>query len=556
MKTSFRAAIALAAALRSAAALRLCLWAAGFGGGGAALVVAWRIVALTIAVAMGGCAALPAHVERPVSYARSDVAGTPLARTAAASLPAQPDPRSGFRLLADGGRAFAARIALIRRAERTLDVQYYLIANDGTGREFLRELLGAAARGVRVRLLVDDLLATGQDALLAAMAGHANVEVRLFNPLPVRSGPFAQRVFFSLHQFARINRRMHNKLFLVDSSLAVTGGRNIGDEYFDRGGTANFIDMDVLSAGPVVGALAGVFDRFWNSELAYPVQSLAGAPSRPAFERQIGALAEPAQATAGGEADPDPGSIDAELASGWLALVPAEAGVFADAPEKAGGDGRASIVAEAHLALLGSARSSLLLASPYFVPGERERETLAALRAREVEVSVLTNSLATTDEPLVHLGYARHRIALLKAGVRLHELMLPAQAADDGGGEARAPAGVSGWGNSLGRLHSKLAVVDDEAIFVGSMNLDPRSARLNTEAGIVIHSPGLAAQVAAFVRSHQQAGAYRVRLERGRLSWLSGEGASRRTRSAEPEAAALPALPIRVLANMLGEGLL
>ena len=278
-----------------AAARRALAWAAVVVSGMATLGLAWRAVLLTVAVALGGCAVLPSQVERPVSYARSDVADTGLAKIAAASTAAAAGPEvSGFRLLADGAEAFDTRVALIRRAEKTLDVQYYVIANDATGREFLRELQAAAARGVRVRILVDDLYATGQDELFAGLAAHDNVEVRLFNPLPVRAGSFTQRIVFSLHQFSRINHRMHNKLFIADGSFAVTGGRNIADEYFDRSGDANFIDMDLLSIGPVVAKLAAVFDGFWNSDVVYPIGSLTGAASRDAFARQVDAAGDAA----------------------------------------------------------------------------------------------------------------------------------------------------------------------------------------------------------------------------------------------------------------------
>ncbi|MGZ5277003.1 MAG: phospholipase D-like domain-containing protein [Caldimonas sp.] len=536
---------------RLAALSRLGVWVAALGGGALASDAAWRAVLLTVAVALGGCAALPSQVERPQSYARSDVADTQLAWVAAASAGDEPA-LSGFRLLPDGAQALATRIALIRRAEKTLDVQYYLIASDATGHEFVRELCAAAARGVRVRVLVDDLYATGQDELFAGLAAHDNVEVRLFNPLPVRNGNFAQRIALSLHQFSRINHRMHNKLFIADGSFAVTGGRNIADEYFDRGGDANFIDMDVLSSGPVVPELAAVFDRYWNSDTAYPVQSLvAAAPSRQDFERHLGE-----SAAAPAAADPQAQTVATQLASGRVELEHAAVEVFADSPLKASGDTGPATVAQAHLELLRGAHSSVLLASPYFVPGEPERRALSALRAQDVDVSVLTNSLATTDEPLVHFGYARHRAALLDAGVDLHELM-PSAATGAETTASFGSSGSSGHGNSsLGRLHSKVAVIDDERVFLGSMNMDARSARLNTEAGIVIHSRVLARMVAKFVRGHQREGSYQVRLEGKHLAWLSGEGADRHSRTAEPVPAAQPALPIRLLAQMLGEGML
>ena len=532
--------------LQLAAARRALAWAAIVVGSSATLGIAGRAMLLTVAVAMGGCAALPSPVDRPVSYSRNDVADTQLGKIAAASTTSAAGPDvSGFRLLPDGAEAFAARMALIRRAEKTLDVQYYVIASDATGREFLRELQAAAARGVRVRILVDDLYATGQDELFAGLAAHDNVEVRMFNPLPVRGGSFARRIFLSLHQFSRINHRMHNKLFIADGSFAVTGGRNIADEYFDRGGDANFIDMDLLSSGPVVAQLASVFDRFWNSDAAYPVGSLARqASSKAAFERQIEGTSVVSAA--------GPDSVEAQLDGGRIELESATAEVVADAPQKASGDTASPTVAQAHVALLGSARRAVLIASPYFVPGAPTRDALAALRSRDVEVSVLTNSLATTDEPLVHYGYANHRAALLNAGVDLHELMPSGEAA----GEQATSLGSSGRGNSLGRLHTKLTVVDEDRTFVGSMNMDARSARLNTEAGIVIQSAPLAQLVSKFLRVRQQLASYKVQLQGDRLSWLSGEGAAQRTRSAEPKAPVRPALPVRLLAQLMGEGML
>ncbi len=538
-------------ASRAAALSRLGIWAAALVGSAAASAAVCRVVLLTVAVALGGCAVLPSHVARPSSFARRDVDDTPLARIAAASTPEDQRELSGFRLLPEGAEAFAARIALIRRAEKTIDVQYYVIASDRTGREFLRELRAAAARGVRVRILVDDLYATGEDELFASLAANDNVEVRMFNPLPVRSGSFGQRILLSLHQFSRINHRMHNKLFIADGSFAVTGGRNIADAYFDRGGDANFIDMDVLSTGPVVARLGAVFDRFWNADIVYPVQSLVGGEPLPqAFEQQL----RPAEIAAA--STPDPESVEAGLANGRLAFERAEAEVFADAPQKASGDTDEATVAEAHLDLLGSAQSSVRLASPYFVPGPREMQALATIRSHDVGVSVLTNSLATTDEPLVHYGYARHRAALLDAGVELHELRPSAEAGAEATRSIGSSGGSSGAGRSLGRLHTKLSVIDDEKTFVGSMNMDARSAHLNTETGMVIHSRTLAALVTRFLRGHEKERSYQVRLEGDQLRWSSGEGSDRQTRSAEPRAASAPALPVRVLAQLLGEGLL
>lgn len=536
-------------AFQFTAACRLIFSITAAGLGAAASAAIWRAILLTVAVALGGCAVLPSHVERPVSSAMVDTGATGLGRIAAASVADAAGERSAFRLLPDGAGALEARLALIERAERTIDVQYYLIASDDTGREFLRALSDAAARGVRVRVLVDDLYATGEDALLAGLATQANVEVRLFNPLPVRGGTFAQRLAFSLHQFSRINHRMHNKLFIADGSFAVTGGRNIADEYFDRSGQANFIDMDVLSTGPVVQALAAVFDRFWNSEHAYPVRSLVHeAPTAEALAQMLANVGAAPETRRN-----DAARLAGELASGRLALEQADAEVLADSPDKAGGDSAAPTVAEAHRALIGSARSSVMLASPYFVPGEPTMKTLSALRANDVDVSVLTNSLATTDEPLVHIGYSRHRAALLRAGVDLHELMPSAGA----GAELPMSLGSSGHGSSsLGRLHTKISVVDGEKTFLGSMNMDSRSARLNTEAGIVVHSAALARQAAEFLRVQRERGSYALHLTEGKLTWLSTCRGEERVHTAEPGTAARPALPVRLVAQMLGEDIL
>ncbi|MFI4931285.1 MAG: phospholipase D-like domain-containing protein, partial [Burkholderiales bacterium] len=209
---------------------------------------------------LSGCAALPGDVHRARSDAIADVAATPLAQLAASSTPDDKRHLSGLRLMPNGPEAFAARIALARRAQKSLDVQYYVVASDRTGRQFLRELRDAAERGVRVRLLIDDLHVGDQDDLLMGLAAHDNVQVRLFNPLPVRGGALQTRLLLSLHEFERVNRRMHNKLFVADNSIAVSGGRNIANEYFMRSESANYIDMDVLSIGPVVRGLSDVFD--------------------------------------------------------------------------------------------------------------------------------------------------------------------------------------------------------------------------------------------------------------------------------------------------------
>jgi putative cardiolipin synthase len=524
-----------------------------------AIVALRRKAALTALLALAllaGCAMLPADVQRPASAALADVSRTALADIAQASTPQDKRGLSGFRLLPDGAEALAARQALLHLAQKSLDVQYYLIAADDTGRQFLRGLRDAAQRGVRVRLLVDDLHADARDELFAALAAHPNVQVRLFNPLPVRSGSRTTRVLFSLHDFDRINRRMHNKLFIADNTFAVTGGRNVADEYFMRGSAANFIDMDVLSAGPVVRELSSVFDSFWNSELAFPIGALGAPDLAPSaawdhFDALVGSAgaAHPGTAT----------RIDEQLKTGRLDLMFAAVQVFADVPAKAAGAGVGDAAGSAPgpmgaamqgtLALLRSARSEVLIASPYFIPGQRGLALMREARADGVRISVLTNSLAATDEPLAHWGYARYRKAMLKMGVDLSELS-PTR--------IRQAGMLGNFSSSLGRLHAKLAVVDRRWLMVGSMNMDLRSSRSNTELGLAIDSPELAAEAASLLEQRWVSSNYRLRIGNGseRIEWIAAEDDGDVVHAAEPHTDWLLRLRLGLLSIFVSEDLL
>jgi len=517
------------------------------------------IVALVTALA--GCAALPSQVQRPASSAAAAeaVATTTLGRIAAQSAPSQAADQSGLRLLPDGEQAFDARIALARSAEKTIDAQYYLIASDTTGLQFLRELRDAAARGVRVRLLVDDLYAGGQDELFAGLAAHPNVEVRLFNPLPVREGSFASRIAFSLHQVSRINRRMHNKLFVVDNSFAIAGGRNIADEYFGRAEPANFIDMDVLVSGAAVREMSGAFDVYWNSEHVYPVQSLSGAApaAKPEqFDTQVAAIA-PVAALAGSDTLGQT-PVAAQIAAGRVEQVSGSVRVLADAPSKiVATDGTDGAVMQANLELIRSAQSEVLIASPYFVPGERGVAAMQQAVDRQVRLSVMTNSLATTDEPMVHYGYAKYRQVIAKMGAALYELM-PSALAVRRSDESTSGYGASGSRGSLGRLHAKVAVVDQRSLYIGSMNMDRRSAHCNTEFGLIIENAELARDVARLLHRDQAPRSYRVQWAGAeqRIEWVQSQPGGERVFTSEPGAAWNANLTVRAAAALIGEEML
>ena len=476
-------------------------------------------------VLVGGCASLPPPAERAPSMALVAAGGTTLAEIAEAALAAAPAGHSGLRLLPSGVSALEARLALIDAAERSVDAQYFLLADDRSGRLFAQAVCAAAARGVRVRLLIDDLHAASSERLLSALAAQPGVQLRLFNPLPVREGSLVRRLLLSLPDLRRIDRRMHNKLLRVDESFAIVGGRNIADAYFEREGEAeHFIDMDMLLAGPAVAELGAVFDRFWNSpqawthaELAVPAGPNAAHEARPA--REAPSVDDAAQAT--------DDTLAAQLSRRHLALEPAVVEVLADPPEAPATPtvaaaskelGPEGVVMRASLHLLRSARDELLMVSPYVVPKEGLFDAIAAAKRGGARVALLTNSLATTDEPLAHFGYARQRPALLRLGVGLHELMPPAA--------GREAGGIAPRRGSLGLLHAKILVVDHRRFFVGSMNLDRRSAGRNTELGLVVDSPRLAGELADRIRRVKLPASYTVRPMPGRtgLEWIAERG--------------------------------
>ena len=452
----------------------------------------------------------------------TEVSGTRLAQITAAGAPAAQPGLSGFRLLPEAEFAFDARIALIRRAQKSLDVQYYHIHIDELGLLFLRELRDAAARGVRVRLLMDDLYTGGQDELLLGLAAHPNVEVRLFNPLPSRAESLSTRFLFSLHEFGRINHRMHNKLLVADNSCSVTGGRNIAGEYFMRSSAANFIDMDVLSCGPVVRQMSQGFDRYWNSEQVRPVanvvaRTLAPDDARRHFNEAVRAAIPELPVRPHDVMERT--SVAHQLEAGTLELRWAPAQFYVDDPGKIarGNDAEAfrGSVTEGALRALDSARSGVTIVSPYFIPGERGMAMMRrATGGQPGRIFLVTNSLGATDEPLVYAGYTRYRAEMLRIGVTIREI-------------APGITGKSGqfgdFGSSISRLHAKLAVIDDRLLFIGSMNMDHRSAAVNTEAGLLIDSAELVADYNTLIGGTSRANvAYRLRLspDRGHVQWV------------------------------------
>jgi phosphatidylserine/phosphatidylglycerophosphate/cardiolipin synthase-like enzyme len=449
------------------------------------------LTAALVCAALAGCASLPPDVQRTPSVTLVAPPEAPLGHVAAeAAIPAD---RSGFWPMPVSSYALDARITLIRNAQRSVDLQYYLIGNDTIGRLILRELRNAAARGVRVRLLVDDMYTQGLDPLLLGLAAHDNVEVRLFNPF-VDGRDWSLGRFIALAgDFRRLNHRMHNKLFVADGAMAVAGGRNLADEYFFRSREANFLDMDLLIAGSLVPQLSKLFDRYWNSELVYPLHSIVtSVQSRQAlqddFEDRTAGPTDPATLPPEGTDPYGAPPFSTELSQHRFHFVVADSGTHADSPEKARkGVDPSDTVTSHFMTYLDQAKEEVLLFSPYFIPGEHGLKRMQQVRDRGVQVRVVTNAMGTSDEPLVNLSYQQYRRQMLGMGVQLYEISSSRLTHD--------PNLKSALGSSRGRLHAKMAFIDHRLVLVGSMNMDPRSSNINTEIGIGIVSPQLARMI-------------------------------------------------------------
>jgi len=489
---------------------------------------------------ISGCVGLPRHVVKIHSEALPDPESTSLGRVVAAEEGAKN--LSGIRLLTSGEEALADLIALADHAERTLDIQYYIIHQDDSARLLLHHLRLAADRGVRVRVLVDDLNTAGEDRRFMHLGQHANVEVRVFNPFPGGRSKIWTRLLASVNDIPRINHRMHNKLFVADNALAVTGGRNIGDQYFTRDEHSNFIDLDVVAAGAIVPELSASFDAFWNSKYAYPIASVAAPVSaEPPPPR-------PSESSAAASAN----WLEHELESGSVHLTWVPATVLADRPAKIASDassGEEVNIANNIAALMRSAKQELIVISAYFVPGKDGVAMMRDLVSQGVHIRILTNSLASTDSPLVHTGYSRYRAALLKLGVELSEVRPKL-------GQKRAR--FHPFRGSSASLHAKALVIDQKMVFIGSLNMDARSARTNSELGLVIRSADIAHQVTNLLDDISADGSYKLRLvdHTNRIEWTSGEPGSEKTWYTDPETTRMQRFTLKILGPFAHEELL
>ena len=464
------------------------------------------------------------------------------------------DKKSGFYLLSDNTDAFIARFALATMAEKTLDIQYYIIHNDASGQYLYYAILSAANRGVRVRILVDDINLSGRDHRLKMFSQHENIEIRIFNPLVNRDWFRNLELIVNLN---RAGRRMHNKAFIADNSVAIIGGRNIGDEYFDARTNLNFVDLDMLSVGPIVKDISNSFVDYWDSHWATPIEKLSKGK---VIRKQLISIQHKLKDkwlriknTAYFKSIQN-ADLTQDIIQKKIPFIWADAQLFYDCPNKISSQGTEPIVhfGPQVMSYFEQAKNELLLASPYFVPGINNTLWFSDKSKQGVRIKVLTNSLSSTDVIAVHAGYQKYRNQLLEHNIALFEL--------------KPTANISLFRkNKLSRhyshtsLHAKYMIIDQQYVFIGSANLDPRSNRLNTEIGIMVNSTALAAQASEiFKRTTSAKNCYRLKLtgKDRKLAWLTKEEGQEKTVFTEPGVGILKRLAVFLISLLPIENLL
>ncbi len=480
------------------------------------------VVLIICTTALGGCLSVP-HVlpEAPpktVSFAQEPQPGNRLDALSQQLMADHPEGESGFLMLDNNAAALRWRLLLADLAEETLDMQYYLWNNDATANLLLERVLQAADRGVRIRLMVDDITLMGRDAGVAALSRHPRIEIRLFNPVEGRHRSTLLRGFEFAGKIKQLNHRMHNKLMVADNRLGIVGGRNIGNEYFGLNRKQNFVDFDVLAVGEIVPRISFSFDLFWNSDWAYPGEGLIKNHPDPALldelRHKLEERLEDSREMLVAFGDED---INAErmLATLKSELYTGRADVIYDQP-LVGEEMPPRQLIESLRQLTTKAHDELLASSPYLIPDDDLYQIAPELKARGMRIAALTNSLGATNHPIVHSGYKKHRPRILEAGIDLFEFRRDAAPADS---PNTAPVSAKAFG-----LHAKFIVIDRRTVFVGSLNLDPRSIYVNTEMGLLIDSADLAEAVTIlFENLVAPENSWQVRKdENNRLTWHSG----------------------------------
>jgi putative cardiolipin synthase len=490
---------------------------------------------LLSALSVTGCASLPTDYQRTPTYTLEDTSETKLHSVIQPLVEAHPD-KSGFHALSDGIDAFAARVMMVQAAQKSIDVQYYIWHDDLTGRVLHNQLLAAADRGVRVRMLLDDMDTAGKHEVLHIIDAHPNIEVRLFNPFAGRGS----RIGDYLTDARRINHRMHNKTITADNQATIFGGRNIGDEYFDASGHVGFSDLDAFAIGPVVDEVSRGFDLYWNSQWVYPLAAFKPGEAVTEeminrFREQSDAYIEEARSSKYAAAIRQLDIVNMtgmeEMDFTWGRWV-----LVYDHPSKVEAT---EITEETHLGpklrkAMDKAQDELIIVSPYFVPGSNFTEYLVGLVDRGVRVRIMTNSLAANDVPMVHAGYQRYREALISGGVELYEFKPIKHVGIEN--EDVIKQKKKWMGSSRASLHGKYFGFDQRYIFIGSFNLDARSVVINTELGAYFESPEYGTLLAKAFDETAMTKGYRVLLnDDNELEWVTLEAGKEVRFDVEPE---------------------
>ena len=503
----------------------------------------FSLVVLIVAV-LSGCASLPPGSDFPklASSALAHPEDTRLGRQFE-NAAREHNGNSGFRIIPVGADGFLTRMQMINAAERTLDLQYFIFRGDETGQQLTRAVLSAADRGVRVRVLVDDGETVAGDEQISVLEAHPSVEIRIFNPFAYRGHATLFKAIEFMFNASRLDYRMHNKLLVVDNAIALIGGRNIGDQYFQIDPESQFADDDVFAAGPITQQLSATFDEYWNTALSIPAQALSGGKtSHAALKEHRDVLNEQRRELKAEGIDYVKRVATGEpfngLISGRLPLIWAHAQVVCDSPDKKKVEAGAIVGRLMHRPVAkatSAVQSELLMVTPYLIPGNEGMQLFKDLRQRNVRVRVLTSSLESSTVLMAQAGYMHYRVPLLENGVELYEVRSLLGNARGSG----QTAAISRYGNYS--LHAKLFVLDRQRLFIGSMNFDQRSMHLNTEIGLIIDSPELAQQIAArFEAMVQPVNSYKLALRPNdaggtpSLVWHTQEGAEAVDYDTEP----------------------
>ncbi len=504
---------------------------------------AWRQgILVSMLVLLVGCSGFPKDYSRFVSYAPDPDTNGRIARITHEELNKHPG-KSGLYSLEGGQDSLVARLALVDAAERSLDIQYYIWHQDATGLLLLDRILQAADRGVQVRLLLDDLGNIPTDETLLALATHPNISIRIFNPT-------SQRTLWMLSaflEFERINGRMHNKSLTADSQVTIIGGRNIGDEYFENHEALDFGDLDVLAIGPVVRQVVDSFDIYWNSVYSIPIVAAAKREAESDALKKLRPTLAKAASVTGSDYVSDLSNSPLNRILKTRCILPLEWGVahaLYDEPEKVeNGNHRARELMPLLEPTINRAREEVVIVSSYFIPGKEGVKLIRRLRNKGITVRVITNSITATDVFPVHANYAKYRKKLLRMGVELYEIKsdAPIWSKKDQRRKRKKETGIGSVSRSS--LHTKAFIFDRKHIFIGSLNLDPRSIEINTEIGLLIESESLATDTIRRLDAKLPVNAYRLELKSidpddpiagDRIEWVTTENGKEVRYRSEP----------------------